>query len=443
MGVFGIPKNNILWVDFIESIFGRYHSNTMDGTISEMHDTREQFAPSWFRSNKMNKITETLLCFRSLDLILFHRSLSKYNASCFTMKIPIPRLYLGTMTMGWSQTSSYVDEHVALEMLKMFIRHNNEQEKDIHYIDTARIYAGGNTELIVGKILKAFGTPSAGIMALGTKAHPSVTEVGGLSPAGLKSQISASLDAMDVTSVGEYYLHQPDAEHDLLDSLKEAHTMVKEGLFCCLGMSNYHASEVKRAFALCDEHNLTRPTVYQGLYNPLNRKVEQELLPLLKANKCTFVAYNPLAAGLLSGKHKPDGQVQKGRFKENPNYLPRFYTDQNFQAIELIRKACNVDGITMVEATYIWLLRHSALTENDGVLIGASSLAQLEQNLAACASATSKDDGLSRQLLDAFEGAWKLTEEGAFPYWRSYSADMPDRGTLDQGASYAAKKVET
>ena len=65
-------------------------------------------------------------------------------------------------------------------------------------------------------------------------------------------------------------------------------------------MSNYHASEVARAMALCDAHTLAKPTVYQGLYNPLNRKVEEELLPVLRQYGCAFIAYNPLAAGLLT-----------------------------------------------------------------------------------------------------------------------------------------------
>jgi aflatoxin B1 aldehyde reductase len=175
-------------------------------------------------------------------------------------------------------------------------------------------------------------------------------------------------------------------------------------------------------------------------YNPLNRSVEKDLLPLLKANNCSFVAYNPLAAGLLVGKHTSIDNVQKGRFKNNPNYLPRFYTPANFAAIELLRKACDKEDISMVEATYRWLLCHSALGEQDGVLLGASSVAQLDQNLEACSAARDKGP-LSDHVLQAFEEGWKLTEEeGVFPYWRSYSADMPNREELDHGASYEAAK---
>ena len=91
----------------------------------------------------------------------------------------------------------------------------------------------------------------------------------------------------------------------------------------------------------------------------------------------------------------------------------------------------------MVEATYRWLLCHSALQEDDGVLIGASSLAQLEQNLAAATGA----QPLPSTVVQAFDQAWEITRaDGVFPYWRSYSADMPHREQLDQGASYEATK---
>ena len=354
------------------------------------------------------------------------------------MRVPIPRLYLGTMTFGWSQTSSAVDESVALEMLKLFCQHNEALDVSEHYVDTARIYAGGKTEPIVGRILQSF-TPSQGTIVLGTKAHPSV--LGGLSTKGIQGQVKQSLDAMNVKSFGEYYLHQPDTEHSLLESLECANKLVQQGVVTAIGMSNYHASEMERAFQLCDEHNLTRPTVYQGLYNPLNRVVEQQLLPLLKKNNCSFVAYNPLAAGLLAGKHTSKDQVQKGRFKDNPNYLPRFYTDRNFEAIDIIRKACDEEGISMVEATYRWLLRHSALDETDGVLLGASSLHQLKENLSGCLAAVEKGP-LSPKMLEAFGQAWDITMDEAFPYWRSYSSDMPDRENLDQGASYDAAKIK-
>ena len=365
------------------------------------------------------------------------------SITSFTMRTPaIPRIYLGTMTFGWKgQTSSPVDDAVASKMLQSFISHNHGSTA---CIDTARIYASGDSERMLGSAMG--GLNEDALISLGTKAHPSQH---GLSPSGLWFQLESSLKAMGVQSVNEYYLHQPDENNSLLDSLKTLNTFIQQGLISSIGMSNYHASEVQRAFDLCAEYNLVKPSVYQGLYNPLNRCVEEELLPVLQKNGCSFVAYNPLAGGLLTGKHTQD-RVAEGRFKNNPNYLPRFYTCPNFEAVSLIQSACDESGIPIVEATYRWLLRHSALKGNnaefigDGILIGASSMTQLEQNLQSCSKAGEEGE-LPKSIVDAFDAAWNIIRSGEdmpFPYWRSYSADMPNRLELDPGASYNAAKAK-
>ena len=347
------------------------------------------------------------------------------------------------MTFGWSQTSAPVDETVAKAMMKKFITFNQKtspSSTNHHCIDTARIYAGGATEPIVGAtITDAVSYCDRDSLKVGTKAHPS--QPNGLSSTGIREQLQASMDAMgdEVSSVAEFYLHQPDTTNSLLESLKCLNDLVNEKKVERVGMSNYHVSEVKRAFDLCQEHGLVKPTVYQGLYNPLNRMVEEELLSLLKENDCAFVAYNPLAAGLLTGKHLQSADVKLGRFKDNQNYLPRFYTDDNFRAIHLIQTACEEEGITMVEATFRWLMRHSALGTEDGILVGASSLAQLDENLDSCLAGIEKEE-LPAGVLKAFDDAWAITENGAFPYWRSYSSDMPNGKNLDQGAAYSASK---
>ena len=98
--------------------------------------------------------------------------------------------------------------------------------------------------------------------------------------------------------------------------------------------------------------------------------------------------------------------------------------------------ACDEADISMVSATYAWLLDHSALSEADGVLLGASSLEQLDVCLDACSDIVD----LPQSVKDAFDGAWDLTRPSAFKYWRSYSADMPDKESRDPGAAYDAKK---
>ena len=327
-----------------------------------------------------------------------------------------------------------MDEAVAYEMLKKFVDLGGVQ------VDTARIYSGGETENILGRILpKLTAEPGvAETLILGTKVHPSQPD--GLSETGIRKQVEASLEAMKVSRVEILYLHQPDPEHDLMESLQCVQQLIKEGVVGRYGMSNYSAIEVDRCCTICKDHGWSMPSVYQGLYNPLNRLVEKELLPVLRKHSVSFVAYNPLAAGLLTGKHMGIDEVLPGRFKDNPNYLPRFYTKPNFDALASIRSACDEAKLSMVDATYSWLLQHSALSadKGDGVLLGASSTSHFEQNLKAC----QKPVPLPAPVLAAFDAAWPAVEASGdvFPYWRSYSKDQPGRESLPPGASYSAAK---
>lgn len=182
------------------------------------------------------------------------------------MKVPMPRIYLGTMTFGWQQTSSYVDEAAASKMIKKYIEFGKDVSDDTstkqHYIDTARVYSGGKSEKILGVILKDTSTYcDRDSVRVGTKAHPS--QPGGLSKDGIMNQFTTSVESMGVDAVGEFYLHQPDTEHSLLESLQCVNELIVAGKVKTLGLSNYHVSEVVRAFELCEEYNLTKPGVYQ------------------------------------------------------------------------------------------------------------------------------------------------------------------------------------
>ena len=346
----------------------------------------------------------------------------------------IPKLYLGTMTFGWKQSSAPVTQNVANKMLSSFLAFQKKRGILRVNIDTARIYANGDTEAILGRAIEEeLSKDDMEMLCIGTKAHPSR----------IRQQLDASLTAMRLHAVDEYYLHQPDSNHSLLQSLQTLDSLVKEGKIKRIGLSNYHVSEVQHAFDLCEQYNLTKPSLYQGIYNPLNRLVEKDLIPVLRKYNCSFVAYNPLAAGMLTAKHTPTAPIKDGRFKDNENYLSRFYTPANFEAVALIQKACQSEGLNIIEATFRWLSLHSCLTFEDGILIGASSEIQLEENLRCIHPMvySSKDTHplhLSDTLLKSFNDAWDIIQsnEQVFPYWRSFSSDMPGRDSMDTGASY-------
>ena len=213
------------------------------------------------------------------------------------------RVYLGTMNFGWAQASSVCDAPVAAEMLKRFAAYGGDR------LDTARIYASGEGEGHVREAIERSGLEG---WRLGSKAAPSSDK--GLSPNGIHGQFDSTRNALQMDgALDEYFLHQPDPLNSLVDTLQTVDVLVGMDVVREVGLSNFHVDEVRRAFDICDEYGLAYPSVYQGLYNPLNRLVEDELLPFLREKNVRFVAYNGLAAGLLTGKHRQGGAVLAGR----------------------------------------------------------------------------------------------------------------------------------
>eukprot|EP00930_Biecheleria_cincta_P001429 TRINITY_DN102571_c0_g1_i1.p1 TRINITY_DN102571_c0_g1~~TRINITY_DN102571_c0_g1_i1.p1 ORF type:complete len:361 (+),score=49.62 TRINITY_DN102571_c0_g1_i1:159-1085(+) len=288
-------------------------------------------------------------------------------------------------------------------------------------IDTARCYSDGACEEMIGRCLHDASKGRA--VKIDSKVNPAIGR--GLSREGVREQLSATLQALRVEAINVLYLHQPDTRNDLTAALESAHELVKQGLVLQLGLSNFSALETQRCIAVCKEHGWTQPTVYQGIYNAANRWVEDELLPILRANHIRFLAYSPLAGGLLCKRHNRAELPQK-RVADNPFY----FNDACLDANSKIADACLAYELDMLHATYSWLLHHSALTQRDGIVIGASSLDQLQPNLAACASSCK----LPETVAEAFNSAWSMCRYTAYPYWRLYSRDMPDREELVRNA---------
>jgi aflatoxin B1 aldehyde reductase len=106
-----------------------------------------------------------------------------------------------------------------------------------------------------------------------------------------------------------------------------------------------------------------KPTVYQGMYNALTRAVEVELFPCLRKFGIRFYAYNPLAGGMLTGKHADIGaEATSTRFdKSNEMYRSRYWKPAMFESLQTIKAACDACGVSMAAASLRWLVHHSAL----------------------------------------------------------------------------------
>lgn len=313
------------------------------------------------------------------------------------------KLILGSMTFG-----PQVDTEGSRAMVQRFL------EAGHHEVDTAYVYNEGETERILGSILKV--TPENSLV-LGTKVNPRIT--GKLDASAVAMQLNESLRRLGRNSVDLLYLHLPDANTPIEETLKACANLHEQGKFTELGLSNFPAWMVVDIWHLCKERGWPRPCVYQGLYNGLSRKVESELFPALRKLGMRFYSFNPLAGGMLSGKHTSynDSPIP-GRFSLRQSYRDRYWKKSFFEAASVLATRCREAGIEPAEAALRWLAYHSLFDERkgDGIIIGASKMNQLEQNLLAV-----EKGALPKTVVSAFCAAWEEAEQDSPDYFRYHS----------------------
>lgn len=316
------------------------------------------------------------------------------------------KLILGTMTFGES-----VFNPQAGEFINAFLDAGYEE------LDTAYVYNDGTCERLLGEVLPGLGRP----YKIATKVNPRIS--GRLDGDAAYKQVNESLERMNLPSVDTVYLHFPDPKTPVESVLEAMADLHRQGKFKELGLSNFPAWMVTDVWHICDSRGWVKPTVFQGIYNPLTRKAETELNACLNHFGMRFYAYNPLAGGLLTGRygHYEDAPTD-GRFTHRPNYQGRYWKKSFFEAVDLIRKAGEKYGINTIEATYRWLAFHSMLDGNrgDAILIGASKLGHLQQNMD-----TLKAGPLPEEMVQAFEQAWAVTKADSPEYFTLYTGQVP------------------
>ena len=310
-------------------------------------------------------------------------------------------LILGPMTFGESVFSPDVEAfiHAFLDAGQM-------------ELDTAYVYNDGNCERLLGEVLPKLKRP----FRIATKVNPRIS--GRLDGEAAYKQVNESLERMKLDHVDTVFLHFPDPATPVTDVLSAMADLHAQGKYTELGLSNFPAWMVANVWHICDRNGWVKPTVFEGIYNPLTRKAETELNACLNHFGMRFYAYNPMAGGLLTGRYaRFEDAPTDGRFTHRPNYQGRYWKKRYFDAVDVIRTAAERNGFTSIEATYRWLAYHSMLNgeRGDAILIGASKLNHLMQNMAAIQAGP-----LPQDVVAAFDRAWELTRGDAPEYFTLY-----------------------
>jgi len=264
-----------------------------------------------------------------------------------------------------------VDEDLAVRMVHRCL------DSGINFFDTANVYQQGTSEQLLGKAL--FGKRQQVVLA--TKVGMEVgdpPEKKRLSRQAVLRALEESLERLQTDYVDLYYLHQPDYDVATDETLEVMQELVKQGKVRYPAVSNYASWQTTHMLCLARQHGYTPYTVAQQMYNLVARGLEQEFVPMAESLGVSIIAYNPLAGGLLTGKHSLEAVTPGTRFDKNTMYQERYWHDQNFHAVERLRAAAEKSGRSLISLSLNWLLHH---TTSDCVILGASRMEQLEQNL--------------------------------------------------------------
>lgn len=302
--------------------------------------------------------------------------------------LKVSHLSFGTMPFG-SQADQAASTHMVDQCL----------DAGINFFDTANMYNKGLAETILGNALRG----RRDRVVLATKVRNKMGEARddvGLSRAAMEKAIEASLKRLQTDYVDLYYLHWPDYDTPIEETLGAMDALVRAGKVRYPAVSNFAAWQVAEIHCLCNKSGYKAPPVSQPMYNLLARGIEEEYLPFCKKFEVAVVPYNPLAGGLLTGKHSSKaGPMEGTRFDKNDLYLRRYWHDDYFAAVEELKTIAQEAGKTLVELSLQWLLSQPVV---DSVILGASRPEQLAENLRAC-----EGGPLDESTLDRCDVVWK------------------------------------
>ncbi|MEU3274252.1 aldo/keto reductase family protein [Saccharomonospora sp. NPDC006951] len=252
----------------------------------------------------------------------------------------------------------------------------------VNLFDTANEYQAGEAERMLGKALSCFPRET---YLVATKVFSPMGQgplERGLSRKHVLGQADASLRRLGLDHIDLYQCHRFDSEVPLEETAAVMNDLIRWGKVLYWGVSEWSASQLQDILSLCRTRGWSAPVCSQTHYSGLWREHEREVLPACRSLGMGVLAFAPLAHGVLTGKYPPGVEPPEGsrRAGEDRWIFDRYSEHVLLEAVQKFRALAEEHGLTAAQLALGWCLRNPAVT---GVLIGASRLGQLEENVAA------------------------------------------------------------
>ena len=314
-------------------------------------------------------------------------------------------LKVSTLSFGsWITFGDQVNNSVVESCLK------TAYDAGVNFFDNAEVYANGQSEEVMGSILSKFGwardTYLVSSKVFWGGDRPNQT---GLSRKHVIEACHAALRRLRVDYLDLYYCHRADPETPVEETVRAMDTLVQQGKVLYWGTSEWSAASIMEAHAIAREHHLTPPTMEQPHYNMLKRqRVETEYAPLYESVGLGTTIFSPLASGILTGKNREEIPNDSRLSIERMDFLreswDRLEENGFIPVLETLESLAQKVGANLPQLAIAWCLKNSNVSS---VILGASHLEQLENNLEALEFLDSLDD----ELMDDIEVALSPIKE--------------------------------
>lgn len=282
-------------------------------------------------------------------------------------------LHVSLVGLGTNAFGKRADQAISTQII------HHALDRGVNFIDTANIYAGTESERIIGHALQ--GKRHQAVLA--TKAGL----VKGAGPNGrgssryhLMQELEQSLDRLQTDYVDLYQIHTFDPYTPLEETLRALDDMVRSGKVRYIGASNYAAWEFMKALGISDKLGLQRYVSSQSSYSLADRTIEQELIPMCMDQGVGIIPYFPLAGGILSGKYLTTEHIPSGsRADTDPNFN-RFMNLRTIALGQQVSKLAQDWDMTPSALSLAWLMHQPVVST---VIVGATRVEQLEDNLSS------------------------------------------------------------
>jgi aryl-alcohol dehydrogenase-like predicted oxidoreductase len=322
--------------------------------------------------------------------------------------LDVSKLSLGAMTFGSGMPPiTTVDEGDARAMV------DHALGAGVNLIDTADVYANGQSEEILGAAVRARRDD----VLIATKVGFGSIAPGALSYDNVVAGCEASLGRLGTDRIDLYQLHRPDRTTPIEETLRALDDLVARGLVRATGTSNFRAWEMSAAVARQRALGRTAFTAAQLYYSLVGREAEHELIPQCRADDVGVIVWSPLSSGYLTGRYRGG----EGGGRRTTFTFPPVDPDVGARGVEAVAAVAATRGASMAQVALAWVVAQPGITS---AIIGASSLEQLDDNLGAAALVLT-DDELA--TLDAATAVAPI-----YPAWWDPAMGIPAPNELEE-----------